>query len=146
MLSVLILSCDPDEAKKKPTTQDPNDKNPIDSTKPKTIKFTKLTRAKSTIPVVSLDAVSSETAGNDGGTDANDTVWAFQNKEIIFSTTAKDKDNKEIANAHFKWEWRKRGKEKPSSFGRTWTEITGQTTATATLRIPAEMNGWAHMS
>ena len=138
LLSVLILSCDPDEAKKKP----PNTQN--QTNKPKTIKAAKIAK----IPkVVSLDAVSSKTAGNDGGTDARteaDTSrtslgWVFQDKEITFSTSAKDKDDNIIANARFKWEWRKRGKETTTiKFGHTWTEITGQTTASATLSIDAK--------
>ena len=139
LLSVLILSCDPDEAKKKPsennTTQDDQDNQDDNQTnKPKPIKATKLTRAKSTLPV-SLDAV-----GIDSGNpkDANNTVWVFQDAEITFTTKAKDKNGNEIANARFKWEWRKRGKETTTKFGHTWTEITGQTTETATLTIPAK--------
>ena len=147
LLSVLILSCDPDEAKKKPsennTTQDDqddnNDNNDNQTNKPpKPIKATELTRALSTLPVASLGTISSKTAVNYGGTDASDTVWVFQEKEIIFSTTALDEHNNEIPAAQFTWEWRKRDKETPSSFGRTWTEITGQTTATATLTIDAD--------
>ena len=155
LLSLLILSCDPDEAKKKPTTQDQDDKNPTDPTTkpadkpvtpPKPIKATKLTRAISIIPVDSLDAVSSKTAANDGGEDARtkaDTSgtelgWVFQDKKIIFSTSAKDKDGNEIPAAQFTWEWRKRDKETTTKFGHTWTEIKGQTTATATLTIPAD--------
>ena len=130
---MLILSCDPDEAKKKPpNTQNQNDNQ---TNEPKTIKATKIAK----IPkVVSLDAVSSKTAGNDGGTDASNTGWVLQGKEITFKTKAKDKDGNEIANAKFVWQWRKRGKEKPSSFGHTWTPIKGQTTASATLPIDAK--------
>ena len=146
---MLILSCDPDEAKKKPSennttqdnqddNQDQNDNNDNQTNKPKTIKATKLTRTKSTLPVASLGTISSQTAANDGGTDASDTVWVFQDKEITFKTKAKDKNGNEIPAAQFVWEWRKRDKEKPSSFGRTWTEITDQTTATATLDISAK--------
>ena len=153
LLSVLILSCDPDEAKKKPTTpntqdKDKDDKDPTEPTKkpPESDKPVTPPPPEPAIPVDSLDAVRSKTAGNDGGTDARtraDTSgtslgWVFQDKEIIFSTTALDEHNNEIPTAKFVWEWRKRGKEKPSSFGRTWTEITGQTTATATLDIPAD--------
>ena len=160
LLSVLIFSCDPDEAKKKPsennTTQDDqddnqdqndnNDNNDNQTNKPKPIKATKLTRAKSTLPVASLGTISSKTAANDGGTDASTKAdisrtelgWVFQDKEITFSTTALDEHNNEIPAAQFVWQWRKRDKETPSSFGRTWTEITGQTTATATLTIPAD--------
>ena len=171
LLSVLILSCDPDEAKKKPsennTTQDNqdddqdqndnNDKptkpeppptNPTEPTKkpPESDKPVTPPPPEPAIPVDSLDAINSKTAGNDGGTDARtraDTSgtslgWVFQDKEIIFSTTALDEHNNEIPTAKFVWEWRKRGKEKPSSFGRTWTPIKGQTTATATLDIPAD--------
>ena len=152
---MLILSCDPDEAKKKPsennTTQDDqddnNDNNDNQTNKPpKPIKATKLTRALSTLPVASLGTINSQTAANDGGEDARtkaDTSgkslgWVFQDKEIIFSTTAKDKNGNEIPKAQFVWQWRKRGKETTTKFGRTWTEITGQTTATATLTIPAD--------
>ena len=150
LLSVLILSCDPDEAKKKPSennttqddqddNQDQNDNNDNQTNKPpEKIPATKLTRAKSTLPVASLGTISSQTAANDGGTDASNTGWVFQEKEIIFSTTARDKGNNEILAAQFVWEWRKRDKETTTKFGHTWTEITGQTTATATLTIPAD--------
>ena len=149
LLSVLILSCDPDEAKKKPSennttqdnqddNQDQNDNNDNQTNKPKPIKATKLTRVKSTLPVASLGTISSQTAANDGGTDASDTVWVFQDKEITFSTTAKDEHKNEIPAAQFTWEWRKRGQDTDRGFGKDWTEITGQTTATATLDIPAK--------
>ena len=140
LLSLLILSCDPDEAKKKPTTtnpqdQDKDDKNNQTNKPPEKIPATKLTRAKSTIPVVSLGAV-----GIDSGNpkDANNTVWVFQGDKITFSTTARDKDKNKIANAQFTWEWRKRDKKTESDFGRTWTEIPGQTTKTAQLTILAD--------
>ena len=134
-LSLLIFSCDPDEAKKKPpNTQDQDkDDNNDQTNEPEKIPATKLTRAKSTIPVASVAVVRID-SGNPK--DANNTVWVFQEREIIFGAMAKDKGNKEIANARFKWEWRKRGKENPSSFGRIWTPINGQTKATATLTIP----------
>ena len=150
LLSVLILSCDPDEAKKKPSennttqdnqddNQDQNDNNDNQTNKPpEKIPATKLTRTKSTLPVASLGTISSQTAANDGGTDASDTVWVFQDKEITFKTKAKDKDGNEIPAAQFTWEWRKHDKETTTKFGHTWEEITGQTTATATLDIPAK--------
>ena len=144
LLSILILSCDPDEAKKKPsennTTQDDQDNQDDNQTSkpPEKIPATKLTRAKSTLPVASLGTISSKTAVDDGGTDASNTAWVFQDKEITFSTTARDKSDNEIPAAQFTWQWRKRGKETTTKFGRTWTEITGQTTATATLDIHAD--------
>ena len=153
LLSVLILSCDPDEAKKKPSennttqddqdnqddNQDQNDNNDNQTNKPlEKIPATKLTGAVSTTPVASLGTISSQTAPNDGGTDASDTVWVFQEKEITFSTIAKDKGKNPIANARFTWQWRKRDKETTTKFGHTWTEIKGQTTATATLPIDAK--------
>ena len=141
---MLILSCDPDEAKKKPTTpntQDKDDKSnkPEKPTKPAD-KPNKPEKPLAPInsPVVSLGTISSQTAVNDGGTDASDTVWVFQNKEITFSTTAKDKDDREIPNAPFTWEWRKRGQDTDRGFGHIWTEIPGQTTKTATLPILAD--------
>ena len=152
LLSVLILSCDPDEAKKKPsennTTQDDQDNQDDNQTNkpPEKIPATKLTRAKSTLPVASLGTISSKTAANDGGEDARtraDTSgtelgWVFQDKEITFKTKAKDKDGNEIPAAQFVWQWRKRGQDTDRGFGKSWTEIPGQTTATATLTIPAD--------
>ena len=159
LLSVLILSCDPDEAKKKPSennttqdnqddNQDQNDNNDNQTNKPpEKIPATKLTRTKSTLPVASLGTISSKTVANDGGEDARtkaDTSgkslgWVFQDKEIIFSTSAKDKNGNEIPKSPICLAMAQAAAKRPRpSFGRTWTEITGQTTATATLTIPAD--------
>ena len=138
---MLILSCDPDEAKKKqPNTQDQDDNNDNNNKQPvtpptQTNKPTPKPPIISKIPVKFLDAV-----GIDSGNpkDANATVWVFQDKEITFSTTAKDKSDNPIANALFTWEWRKRGQDTDRGFGKSWTVIKSQTTATATLRIPTD--------
>ena len=130
LLSVLILSCDPDEAEKKkqPNTQeqDKDDNNNQPITPPEQ-------PPKPPAPIASLGTIS-----DNAKKDASKTGWVFQGQPITFSTTAKDKNDNPIPAAQFVWQWRKRGKEKPSSFGRIWTEITGQTTKTATLRIPAD--------
>ena len=140
LLSVLILSCDPDEAKKKPTNtqdQDKDDKStkptkPTEPNKPTKPEPPPKPLAPINSPVASLGAIS-----DNAQKDASDTGWVFQGKEITFNTTAKDKNDKEIPNAQFIWYWRKRDQDTDRGFGKSWTEIKGQTTATATLTIPA---------
>ena len=135
LLSLLILSCDPDEAKKKPsennTTQDDQDnQDQDDNNDNQTNKTSKPTISK--IPIASLGTIST-TASKD----ASNTGWVFQGEKITFTTTAKDKDDKEISAARFSWAWRKRGKETKSKFGRTWTPLSF-TTKTVTIPIKAD--------
>ena len=130
ILSVLIFSCDPDEPEKKPpTTQDKdkggNDNQPVTPPEQPT--------PEPTAPIASLGAIS-----DNAKKDANNTGWVSQGQPITFTATAKDTEDKEITNAQFIWQWRKRGQDLDRGFGKNWTEITGQTTATATLTIPAD--------
>ena len=62
----------------------------------------------------------------------------FKTKRLPLALPPKISGGNEIPAAQFTWEWRKRDKETTTKFGRTWTEITGQNMATATLPIPAD--------
>ena len=117
---MLILSCDPDEAKKKPTTPNTQDKDDK-STKP--VAPPKKPTPKPAAPVATLGTIS-----DNAQKDASKTGWVFQGDKITFRTTALDEGKKEIPAAKFVWQWRKRGQDTDRGFGRTWTEILGQTT------------------
>ena len=118
LLPLLIFSCDPDEAEKKKTTT-------TNTQDDKTIKLTKLTKA-TPVPIASLGTIS-----DNANKDASGTGWVFQGQTIIFTATAKNTNNKEMANVQFKWAWRKRGKD--------WKELSSKT-KTVTIPIKADQH------
>ena len=110
LLSLLILSCDPDEAKKKPSENN--------TTKGQ----------ESAVPIDSLGTIST-TASKD----ASKTSWVLQGNSITFTAAAKDEDKQDIsqediAKVEFSWEWRKRGKD--------WKKLSSKTN-TVTIAIDA---------
>ena len=127
ILSVLIFSCDPDEAKKKPpetiNDQDQNqDDNNDNNNQP--VAPPEQPTSKPPAPIASLGAIS-----DNAKKDASNTGWVFQGDKITFSTIAKDKDGNKIPAAQFIWQWRKRGKD--------WKKLSSPT---KTVTIPIKTN------